>query len=992
MMKRIVSVLFFLSLFLAGVGLVAPGFIDWNPHKDKILAQVSPYLQRRIDVAGNISFKIIPQPEIVLETVTISNIEGAKSGPFMALKRLKIRIGLAPLLEGRVEVEDINLVEPVLNLEVLEDGRATSWAAILKGKPPVVSGIAPSAVRLNRVTVTNGTVNYLNRFTGVAGRIENLDFSVAADTLLGPYRVTGGMKHRNLPVKIVLNTGAYDAVAPVPVHISLTPGGEPLPRVTFDGVMDLQSGFDVQGEMTVAQGSLGSLLDVDSLNRFGFMRETAEITCMLKIQEYGKAHLVLSDIKAKFGKEGNLRGGITASFFRPGKPSVDFDLEGDNLAVTDKSDGSYVDVPGAFDGSLQFKGKNILWDGRKLGTADISATFDQKAWTIKSAQVSLPGHSQIRLSGVMTPATDSADYKTVQILTEDLGKLVNALGPDDNSIFRSLSDTGLVKKFTLSSGLLVSPSRISFFNIDAVVGDKAKVSGVLNVDRSASKPNFVAKLHFSDWDPSSFPAAAYEGFLRRIMNSDADMELTAKNYVRNGARIPDMSFKGKIDGQGIDVRELKGSLSDKDAFTVKGRFAALLPVSGMDVSYTLKAGKSADAAKVLGVALPPLLTWENFDIGGEVRGGALKYDFTAKGNAGGGDIALRGTADGGKYAADMTVKKFDLDKWLAGYPSAAPELSLKIRGEELAWQGQNISNPVLTMEATPSSVMIAGLEGEAFGGKLKADMGFIRQEGSRWSSSFKGSLRQADLDLLKKKTGLSVFSLKGGDVDFDLKSPKNTLSTLAGGIGVRTDTLIVERFNFDKLGDAVRLLTGVPENLQQVIDDIFRKNGATVYRDVYGSFRIDDGRFIIETLKLPGARGDMSVTGSADVKTGKYDVSGDLHLNQPEDFPLLKVRRTSEMPDYTVDGKPVGKFILKRNPAPPPASALSPPPDKNAIKGILNRLDEEDKPSGPEDKKESPAPSPQPSPDLRWDVEKIMQEMQMLEMMPRDAGTAPPMP
>ncbi|MCK5556180.1 MAG: AsmA family protein, partial [Alphaproteobacteria bacterium] len=181
MMKRIVAVVFFFGLFLVGVGLIAPSFIDWNSHKDKILAQVSPYLQRQIDVAGRISFRIIPQPEIILESVTVSNIEGAKSESFMTLKRLETRISLAPLLEGRIEVEDINLVDPVLNLEILGDGGA-SWSAILKEKPSVVFGIVPTAVRLNRVTVTNGTVNYLNRVTGFGKKIENLDLSVTANT------------------------------------------------------------------------------------------------------------------------------------------------------------------------------------------------------------------------------------------------------------------------------------------------------------------------------------------------------------------------------------------------------------------------------------------------------------------------------------------------------------------------------------------------------------------------------------------------------------------------------------------------------------------------------------------------------------------------------------------------------------------------------------------------------------------------------------------
>ncbi|MCK5659131.1 MAG: hypothetical protein KAH96_04575, partial [Alphaproteobacteria bacterium] len=116
-----------------------------------------------------------------------------------------------------------------------------------------------------------------------------------------------------------------------------------------------------------------------------------------------------------------------------------------------------------------------------------------------------------------------------------------------------------------------------------------------------------------------------------------------------------------------------------------------------------------------------------------------------------------------------------------------------------------------------------------------------------------------------------------------------------------------------------------------------------------------------------------------DMKTGKYDVSSTLHLKQPKGFPALKVLRTSKMSNYKVNKKPVEKFILKKH------------PDKNAIKGILNRLDEEDKPSVPDNK-----PSNKPSnkkessefpPGPQWDINKIIQEMQMREMIQEDTET-----
>ena len=42
------------------------------------------------------------------------------------LKSLEVRIRFLPLLKGNIEVESVTLVEPVIELEVLADGRA-NW-------------------------------------------------------------------------------------------------------------------------------------------------------------------------------------------------------------------------------------------------------------------------------------------------------------------------------------------------------------------------------------------------------------------------------------------------------------------------------------------------------------------------------------------------------------------------------------------------------------------------------------------------------------------------------------------------------------------------------------------------------------------------------------------------------------------------------------------------------------------------------------------------
>ncbi len=223
MMTRIVKILFFMGVLLLIVCFVAPSFIDWNQHKAEVMAQISPYFQRKVDVAGKISLMILPQPEIMLESVSIANADGAKAASLITLKSLEARIKLEPLLEGRVEVENINLTEPVLNLEVAGDGK-TNLAGVLASSTDL--GAAAGAVQLNQVTITHGTLHYFGQLTGTEKTFENLNLSVKADTLLGPYKIVGDMQYQKTRVNVDMDTGVFDKGMSSPVHITLLPADD----------------------------------------------------------------------------------------------------------------------------------------------------------------------------------------------------------------------------------------------------------------------------------------------------------------------------------------------------------------------------------------------------------------------------------------------------------------------------------------------------------------------------------------------------------------------------------------------------------------------------------------------------------------------------------------------------------------------------------------------------------------------------------------------
>ncbi|MBI3441369.1 MAG: AsmA family protein [Proteobacteria bacterium] len=1033
MMKRLVATLFVLGLLILAAVLIVPSFIDWNQHKDQVLERLSRYFQHKIDIGGNISLQILPQPEVMLESVTVANAAGAKSSQLMTLKQLGVRVKFSPLLEGRIEVESLDLVGPVLNLEILPNSKP-NWLDVLKEKSVDALGGAAMAVQLNQVRVVDGALNYFNPATGSKHKIDNLNLSIVADTLLGPYNATGSMEYRGLPVNVDIGTEKYTGTSPMQAHVSFMPVSG-LPQVKFSGVVDVQSNMDVQGELLIDKGDLDSLFDSDFLKGINFLSAPTDLRAVLELKD-GKASF--SDIRAKFGQKGELLGKMSMQFTSDGKRYVRLEAEGNNLVVTDKPANVYLAVPDGFSGSLHAKGKNITWGGYKLGAAEVTTEFDAQEWRIKSAHVELPGGAQLKLAGVVLPSSDSGTYN-IQLTTDDMSKMTGALLPAESSIFKSLSDTSIIKKMTLSSGLTVSPARISLFNMDALMEDKMKLSGVINIDRMLQKPNFVAKLNFSDWDISTIPPEVFDRFMQGVLKADADVELTSANFTRNGLKIPSMSLGGKMSEAGIDL------------------------------TYAIKMAQAGDALASLP---PPLLSWSNVDMRGEVKGNSQNYALVASGTVGSSETALNGTNVAGtyqlsvhmkdknsedglallglpmgrlagdrgalelagdlkgtkdnyridplqikidavnisgalekkdnKFTADLAIPKMDLDRWLTGAWNVRQDITLKLHGTDLVWQGLHISSPLLTAEVGAASIRVPDLTGIAWGGGLRADLALMHHEQGSWSSGFKGNVKQLDLNNLVVRLGLDGFTAGVGDIDFNLTSPDNTATAAEGGFAVKASNLSLDRFNFDKLGDAIDKTNIVSPTLQQIVDNSLRQNGSTTFKDVQGRFKVDKGKIDIDSLKLSHTSGQVDVSGAANIKASSYNVSGALLLSWPEGLGAIKVHRASGAADYTVDITPIEKFITKNTPVPvvmqpdvPPvpvaAEALPPvqnnPPVQNDnsgtgdIKNVLKRLDEE-APSLPPSVPSPPRSMVKP----KADTDRELQNMLMQEMMQQEGS------
>ena len=195
-----------ISVVVLGL-LLAPAFLEPDQYRDLIEDQVEDALGRQVTIEGELSLSLLPSPSLSAEGVRIANIPGASTVDFVKIGALEIDVAIGPLLRGVVQVERTVLVEPVVNLEVLQSG-GNNWTITSKATPAnAPSDPSGFDVSLDDLLIENGTINYVDGSTGTTHQFSQVNAQLAADTMAGPFRVDGELQWNDLKASINASLG-----------------------------------------------------------------------------------------------------------------------------------------------------------------------------------------------------------------------------------------------------------------------------------------------------------------------------------------------------------------------------------------------------------------------------------------------------------------------------------------------------------------------------------------------------------------------------------------------------------------------------------------------------------------------------------------------------------------------------------------------------------------------------------------------------------------
>ncbi len=519
-MRKLIYGLVALVVVLIGAALIVPSLIDWNGYKREIATEVKDATGRDLAIAGDLDLAILPSPHLSAADVTLANAPGAASPAMARLKTLEVDVRLLPLIGGRIEVSSVKLVDPVIELEKLPDGRA-NWQfapppAIGAGTAPAqapapAQPAAPQAAspsggrpgtatpfRLDDLRIENGTVIYRDRGAGTVERIEKINARLAAGSLSGPFKADGTLVARGHEIALDANVGTLQGASPTPVtlHAGL-PGADG--KLTVTGLLaDADTAPSFQGRIEGAAADLAKLVRAvapqealsaalsNKLSLAGALKGSAKSVAIDDLdvalgdtRAHGAVNIALgarprADVAltinridaARWQAPGPapaspapaLAPTAPAAPTKPGQPTA---LAPPSPATAGATTAGFA-LPAGIDGSLDLTVQSIDVAGGAIRDAKLAASLNRGQVTVRQATARLPGGGSASLAGLVDAKSGQPVFDgALDVQADNLRGILDWLKIDPSSV-----PPDRLRNFALAAKVKASSAELRILDVE----------------------------------------------------------------------------------------------------------------------------------------------------------------------------------------------------------------------------------------------------------------------------------------------------------------------------------------------------------------------------------------------------------------------------------------------------------------------------------------------------------------------------------------------
>ena len=646
-MKKLVGFLIGLIVIAVVAVLVGPGFVDWNAYKPEITAAVEEKTGRKLSIDGAIELQILPSPRLSVARVRLANPEGASDPDMVSLDSLRVHVALGPLMSGEIKISSVTLIRPVIALERRADGSANWEFPGLTGGSSVAAGPASETatdtgtdvdIRLDSAEIIDASVIFRDAVSGRTHRIEDLDASIAATSLSGPFSARGGMDLQGLKTRFDVSLGRIDTGRPASLKLALA-----LPiiagDVSFEGTIDADAGPFLKGKVTAKAGDLnaaasavGEALGIASklppvlAKPFSFAAAISgdptrfEVSdLVIDLADARAQGVIVGDLSAKPSIDANLTLGrvdldkfgvfAAASTQTSSNPSVP------EAASVTREDGGFK-LPEALRVKLAVTADAVDHAGRTVRQIRLESLLDQGAVVVDVLTAQLPGGTNATVTGTLYADAGVPRFiGRADVVSDNLRTALEWLKVP----LKGLAADRL-RKGVFGADIDASPKQVELSNWSVDI-DNTRISGGLSLvprERPAfglslavDKVNLDAYLPKGATSEEKTAATTQSGaqgttdlgaeVTALLASFDANLlikvgEARYRNNVVRGAALDATVQAGEIVIRDLSITDVAGA-----GLKVKGKLAGTVAAPSTDIDVSVSAKSAASLARLAGL-------------------------------------------------------------------------------------------------------------------------------------------------------------------------------------------------------------------------------------------------------------------------------------------------------------------------------------------------------------------------------------------------------
>jgi AsmA protein len=208
-------------------------------------------------LGDDVSLSLFPSGSVRFRNVLLG--DGHSGEPAVTADELTARLRYFPLLAGHIEIADVTLVRPTINVTFSADGQS-NWSGLISSLAHALQPDPDRTASFSEIGIQDGTVVVHDGDKAVAERLEDLEFQVAWPSISRSFGANGRFVWRGEPVEASLTLGDFLAAltgdrSGVKVRLSSAPL-----TLAFDGAATDQPTLKIDGTLDVESPSLRDAL------------------------------------------------------------------------------------------------------------------------------------------------------------------------------------------------------------------------------------------------------------------------------------------------------------------------------------------------------------------------------------------------------------------------------------------------------------------------------------------------------------------------------------------------------------------------------------------------------------------------------------------------------------------------------------------------------------------------------------------------------------